>query len=156
MWHRSTVKCEMDTRAEVALPAGGNNIFKATKSVLSKKHISTLQGQITATNCNFYISCLQEAKRETDTVDQRVYYTLCQDIGLSTYFHSKRAGWVKLPFQSGRRIKGSAIPTGVCYHAVWAQTENNKLMKSEKQKDFCLSSITFVWVVAGLYQWEKL
>lgn len=47
---------------------------------------------------------------------------------------------------------------GVCYHAVWAQTENNKLMKSEKQKDFCrwLLSITFVWVVAGLYQWEKL
>lgn len=36
MWHRSTVKCEMDRRAEVALPAGGNNIFKATKSVLSK------------------------------------------------------------------------------------------------------------------------
>lgn len=82
----------MNTHAEVALPAGGNNIIKATKSVLSKKHISTFQGQITVTNCNFYISCFQEAKRETDTVDRRVYYTLCRDIGLTTYFDSEWAG----------------------------------------------------------------
>lgn len=152
MWHRSTVKCEMDRRAEVALPAGGNNIFKARKSVLSKNILVHSRVRLLQL-LHFMFS---RGKAWTDTVDQRVYYTLCQDIGLSTYFHSKRAGWVKLAFQSGRRIKGSAIPTGVCYHAVWAQTENNKLMKSEKQKDFCLLSITFVWVVAGLYQWEKL
>lgn len=35
----------MDTHEEVALPAGGDNIFKAQKSAVSKKNVwSTVQG----------------------------------------------------------------------------------------------------------------
>lgn len=43
-------KCEMDTHAEVAITAGGDNIFKAKKSLMSKEGMKYIPGSLITAN----------------------------------------------------------------------------------------------------------
>lgn len=91
MWHRSTVKCEM----EVALRAGGNNIFKATKSVLVHSRVRLLQQTATST---FHVFKRQSVKR---TLWTSVSVTHCVRIsGWRTFILSGLDKW-NSPFSLG-------------------------------------------------------
>lgn len=75
-----------DTRAEVALLAGEDNICKG-----KQKNMTYIPGpllQLTATSVCVYISCFVEAKCE---MDQRAYYLLCHNIRLDKHMNQRKS-----------------------------------------------------------------